>query len=62
MILELPLLHPTRAAQASLFAASLLGALSRNERVHGAVAAVFLLIQLGSVLSFGYEPGSVSPP
>ena len=62
IVLELPFLHLARVPQAALFGGALVGALSKNERVHSSLAVFFLLSQVAFVLSLGFRPGSIVAP
>ena len=60
--LAMPWLHPARAGQAAILAASVLGAFSASHRVLAGIAVLLLAISVLINLTFGMQPGSFSPP
>ena len=61
ILLELPLLHPMRFVQVSIFACSIAGSVSTSPRVHAFVGpAIFLLVALGFGSLLFFPPGPAS--
>jgi hypothetical protein len=59
-LLDMPFTHPARLAELSLAAFGVVGALSKNPRVHGAIAiCVIVLMAFGSSVIL-FEPGSLA--
>lgn len=57
VVLQLPLVHPARAAQTAVFVLGLAGATSASERVHAIIVFLFLLLFLVLMLTIGLRPG-----
>lgn len=62
VVLELPLLHPARGAQAAFFAAGVVGATSASPRVHAGLVVLVVLLLLVTVPTVALWPDSFMPP
>ena len=58
LVLQVPLVHPLRAAQAAVLILALSGATSASERVHAIIVLLFLLLLLILILTIGFRPGA----
>ena len=59
-LLDLPLLHPLRAVQASAFVLALSGAVSTNKRLHESLPPIFLVLLGVSAVALFLRPGSMA--
>lgn len=60
ILVQMPLAHPARAAQAGAFAAAIIGALSDSQRVHAGIAALFISGIAIGIFSLLMQPGSLA--
>ena len=58
IVLQMPLIHPARAAQAAFLALGFAGAASASERVHAIIVFLFLLFYLLLMLTIELRPGA----
>ena len=61
ILIDLPLLHPGRVVQASAFGLAVAGARSTNERLHEALAVIFLALLSIAAAAVLLQPGSLAP-
>jgi hypothetical protein len=62
LVLQLPLVHAARAAQAAFLVIGVAGAASANERVHAIIVILSFLLLLFLMLTVGLRPGAFAEP
>lgn len=59
LLLDMPLLHPIRITQTFALALAVLGAVTRNSRIHAALPVVFLIILITAAAMLFFRPDAV---